>query len=76
MAFVSTVYQPEPAVVLRAAVQGSAVFGSSFFIRTGERANLFIIDPARSSLRFSRDPLATLAKRANSTLIRTNVFSL
>lgn len=76
MAFVSTVYQPEPAVVLRAAVQGSAVFGPSFFISKGERANLFVIEPTRSSLRFSRDPLATLVKRANSALIRTNVFSL
>ncbi len=52
--------------VLRAAVQGSAVFGRSFFIRKGSRANLFAMDPSRSSLRFSRDPLATLVKRANS----------
>lgn len=76
MAFVSTVYQSEPAAVLRAAVQGSAVFGPSFFIRKGSRANLFVVDPARSALRFSRDPLATLVKRVNSAAIRTNVFSL
>jgi cytosine/adenosine deaminase-related metal-dependent hydrolase len=76
MAFISTVYKIAPAVVLRAAVQGSAVFGLPFFIRIGGRANLFVMDPARSALRFSRDPLATLAKRANSAAIRTNVFSL
>jgi cytosine/adenosine deaminase-related metal-dependent hydrolase len=76
MAFVSTVYRTEPAVVLRAAVQGSAVFGPSFYIRKGGRANLFVTDPARSALRFSRDPLATLVKRGNSAAIRTNVFSL
>jgi cytosine/adenosine deaminase-related metal-dependent hydrolase len=76
MAFVSTVYPLGPAAVLRAAIRGSAVFGPSFFIRRGTRANLFVVDPARSALRFSRDPLATLAKRANSAVIRTNVFSL
>lgn len=76
MAFLSTVYKIAPAVVLRAAVRGSAVFGPSFFIRQGSRANLFIVDPTRSALRFSRDPLATVVKRANSAAIRTNVFSL
>jgi cytosine/adenosine deaminase-related metal-dependent hydrolase len=76
MAFVSTVYKITPADILRAAVRGSAVFGPSFFIRQGSRANLFIVDPARSAMRFSRDPLATLVKRANSSAIKTNVFSL
>ena len=76
MAFVSVAYRLEPAVVLRAAIRGSAVTGPSFFIRKGNRANLFVVDPARSALRFSRDPLATLAKRLNSAGFRTNVFSL
>jgi cytosine/adenosine deaminase-related metal-dependent hydrolase len=76
MAFVSTVYPLGPAAVLRAAVYGSVVFGRSFFIRQGSRANLFVVDPARFALRFSRDPLATLVKRANPAAIRTNVFSL
>jgi cytosine/adenosine deaminase-related metal-dependent hydrolase len=76
MAFLSTVYRIAPKVVLRAAVRGSAVFGPSFFIRQGSRANLFIVDPGRSALRFSRDPLATLVKRANAAVIRTNVFSV
>lgn len=76
MAFVSTVYKIAPTDVLRAAVRGSAVFGPSFFIKQESRANLFVVDPARSALRFSRDPLATLVKRANPAAIRTNVFSL
>jgi cytosine/adenosine deaminase-related metal-dependent hydrolase len=76
MAFVSFVYRLQPAAVLRAAVRGSGVFGPSFFIQKGSKANLFTVDPARSSLRFSRDPLATLVKRANSAAIGTNVFSL
>jgi cytosine/adenosine deaminase-related metal-dependent hydrolase len=76
MAFVSTVYHIAPAVILREAVAGSAIFGSPFFIRRGGRANLFVVDPSRSALRFSRDPLATLVKRVNSAAIRTNVFSL
>jgi cytosine/adenosine deaminase-related metal-dependent hydrolase len=76
MAFISTIYRIAPAVVLRAAVIGSAVFGTPFFIRKGARANLFVVDPARTALRFSRDPLATLVKRMNSARIRTNVFSL
>jgi cytosine/adenosine deaminase-related metal-dependent hydrolase len=76
MAFVSTVYPLGPATVFRAAIRGSSVFGLPFFIQEGGRANLFVVDPTRSALRFSRDPLATLAKRANSAAIRTNVFSL
>jgi cytosine/adenosine deaminase-related metal-dependent hydrolase len=76
MAFVSTVYKVGSAAVLRAAVRGSEVFGLPFFIREGGRANLFVADPARSALRFSRDPLTTLVKRANSAAIMTNVFSL
>jgi cytosine/adenosine deaminase-related metal-dependent hydrolase len=76
MAFISVLHQITPPLILHAAVRGSAVFGLPFFIREGGRANLFIVDPARSALRFSRDPLATLVKRVNSAAIRTNVFSL
>ncbi|OPX63870.1 MULTISPECIES: amidohydrolase family protein [unclassified Methanoregula] len=76
MAFVSAVYRLPPPAILRAAVRGSAVTGPSFFIRKGGRANLFTVDPARSALRFSRDPLATLVKRADRAIIRTNVFTL
>jgi cytosine/adenosine deaminase-related metal-dependent hydrolase len=76
MAFVSTIYGLDPGTILRAAIRGSEVFGRSFFIRKGSQASLFVVDPARSALRFSRDPLATLVKRGNSAIIRTNVFSL
>ena len=76
MSFTAIVYRQSPADILRAAVQGSAVLGRPFFIRKGSRANLFAMDPARSSMRFSRDPLATLVKRADSRTIITNVFSL
>jgi cytosine/adenosine deaminase-related metal-dependent hydrolase len=76
MAFTLNVYRLSPETLVRAAVRGSGLFGMSFFIRKGGQANLFLIDPARSSLRFSRDPLATLAKRANPADIGRNVFSL
>jgi cytosine/adenosine deaminase-related metal-dependent hydrolase len=76
MAFISTVYRLPPAAIFRAAVRGSDLLGTSSFIREGAPANLFVAGPGRSALRFSRDPLATLVKRANSALIRTNVFSL
>ncbi len=76
MAFISTVYKIAPLHLLKAAVRGSGIFGEPFFIREGSRANLFVMDPARTALRFSRDPLGTLVKRANSAVIRTNVFSL
>jgi cytosine/adenosine deaminase-related metal-dependent hydrolase len=76
MAFVSKIYQIAPSVILRAAVRGSEVFGRPFFIQEGGRANLFVMDPAKTALRFSRDPLATLVKRANSAAVMTNIFSL
>ena len=76
MAFTSTVYRIDPKVLLRAAVQGSELTGHSFFIRKGVRANLFTIDPAQSSLHFSRDPVASIIKRASSCQISHNVFNL
>jgi cytosine/adenosine deaminase-related metal-dependent hydrolase len=76
MAFTSTIYGLEPKRLLQAAVQGSELIGSSFFIRPGSQANLFTIDPAGTSLRFSRDQLATLVKRAHFSVIGTNVFNL
>ncbi len=76
MAFTSTVYGIDPTVLLGAAVRGSALTGSSFFIRTGARANLFTIDPARSALHFSRDPVASIIKRASGSQIGNRVFNL
>jgi cytosine/adenosine deaminase-related metal-dependent hydrolase len=75
MAFVSTVYKTDPAAILRSAVGGSILGGSSSFIRTGARANLLRIDPGKSSLLYSRDPLFSLVKRAPFTAIGTNLFN-
>ena len=76
MAFVSTVYGLEPDILLRAAIQGSELSGESFFIRTGARANLFMIDPFQSALQFSRDPVTSIIKRVSCGHIVHNVFNL
>lgn len=76
MAFTSIVYRIDPRILLRAAVCGSELTGTSFFIRTGVRANLFTIDPEQSSLHFSRDPVTSIIKRASYCKISHNVFNL
>jgi cytosine/adenosine deaminase-related metal-dependent hydrolase len=76
MAFTSAIYRIEPPILLRAAVQGSELTGRSFFIRTGVQANLFTVDPAQSSLHFSRDPVTSIIKRASYCQISHNVFNL
>ncbi|NMB79182.1 MAG: amidohydrolase family protein [Methanomicrobiales archaeon] len=76
LAFTATVYKQHPKSLLHAAVAGSALTGSPFFIRMGAWANLFTIDPARSGLRFSHDPVASLVKRGYNSPIRNNVFNL
>ncbi|PKL70805.1 MAG: amidohydrolase [Methanomicrobiales archaeon HGW-Methanomicrobiales-1] len=75
MAFVSAIYGMEPRHLLCAAVQGSVLTGSSFFIRKGARANLLQIDPSRSALHFSRDPVASITKRVTGCQIVHNVFN-
>jgi len=75
MAFVSTVYRISPETILRAAVGGSMISGRPFFIRVGARANLFTLDPARSALRFSHDPVLTIVRRACGFPIGKNVFN-
>jgi cytosine/adenosine deaminase-related metal-dependent hydrolase len=76
MAFVSTVYRLDQETLLRAAIQGSALAGLPFFIRKGARANFLLIDPTRSALHFSRDPVASITKRAPGCHIVHNVFNL
>jgi cytosine/adenosine deaminase-related metal-dependent hydrolase len=76
MAFASTVYGLEPEILLRAAIRGSELCGESFFIRTGARASLFMIDPSKSALQFSRDPVASITKRGPGTHIVHNVLNL
>jgi cytosine/adenosine deaminase-related metal-dependent hydrolase len=75
MAFVSMVYGLEPAAVLRSAVAGSALAGSPFFISTGARARLQIIDPEKNALKFSRDPIASITKRLSLLFNGANVFN-
>ncbi len=76
MAFTSMVYHIDAKILLRAAVQGSELTGHPFFIHPGARANLFTIDPKRSSLHFSRDPVSSIIKRASYCQIGNNVFNL
>ena len=76
MAFTSAVYGIDPEVLLGTAVKGSEIAGPSFFIREGARANLFTIDPARSALHFSHDPVASIIKRASGSQIGNRVFNL
>ena len=76
MAFTSAIYRIDAKILLRAAVCGSELTGHSFFIREGGRANLFTIDPVRSSLYFSRDPVTSIIKRASYCQISHNVFNL
>jgi len=76
MAFTSTVYQVDPKVLLSAAIRGSELTGSSFYIQKGERANFFTIDPVRSTLHFSHDPVISIVKRASCCNVSNNVFNL
>ena len=75
MAFVSAIYNMEPEPLLHAAIQGSELSAESFFIRTGARANMFVIDPCQSSLQFSRDPVASITKRVSCGHIVHNIFN-
>jgi cytosine/adenosine deaminase-related metal-dependent hydrolase len=76
MAFTSTIYRVDPKVLLSAAIRGSELTGSSSFIQKGARANFFTIDPARSTLQFSHDPVTSIVKRASGCNIGNNVFNL
>jgi len=76
MSFVSTVYRLDPITIIRSAVTGSQFTGSPFFIRKGERAAFFTLDPSHSALAFSRDPAASIVKRAPYNAIGNNVFNL
>ncbi|MCX6697969.1 MAG: amidohydrolase family protein [Methanoregula sp.] len=76
MSFVSYVYHLNPQQIIRAAVQGSELTKSSFFIKKGVRAAFFTIDPSRSAIRFSRDPLSSIVKRACAGWIGKRVFNL
>ena len=74
LAFTGYVYGLEPRVLLRAAVSGASLAHRDFSIRKGSAATFFLLDPGRSNMRFSRDPLSTIVKRASSIDIVKKVF--
>lgn len=76
MMFASFVYRIGAVDLLRAAVEGATVTGSSAWIESGARANFLVIDPARGGVAFSHDPVASLVQRLDSSMIETKVFNL
>ena len=75
MSFLTTVYRVPPDTVLRAAVAGSALSGSSYFIRERSPANFLVLAPRESNLWLSRDPVRTLASRAGADNILKKVIN-
>ncbi len=75
MAFLHTVYQIDPEDVVRMAVTGSSLLQESFFIKKCAHANFFILDPHRSNLFFSKNPVASIVKRGFSIGSCKNVFN-
>jgi len=76
MEFTATVYGLPPRQVLAAAIAGAGFSGGNPFIAPDGPARLVVVDPGRSGLTFSRDPVATLVKRVSAGDIReTFLFS-
>ncbi|MDR2854685.1 MAG: amidohydrolase family protein [Methanomicrobiales archaeon] len=61
-----TIYHIDPKDALIMAISGSSIHRRSPYINIGNPANLFLIDPTRSNLQFSRDPLATIVRRVTA----------
>ncbi|HXW98372.1 MAG TPA: amidohydrolase, partial [Methanomicrobiales archaeon] len=72
MAFTSTAYRIDPREILRAAILGSECFLSPAFIEEGSPARFLVLDPGRSNLSSSHDPVASLVRRAGPSDIREN----
>jgi cytosine/adenosine deaminase-related metal-dependent hydrolase len=76
MEFTATVYGLTAREILRAAIAGSDLFGESPFLAPDHPARIVTVDPGRSGLSFSQDPVATLVKRVSAGDIReTFLFS-
>jgi cytosine/adenosine deaminase-related metal-dependent hydrolase len=76
MEFTATVYGLPPRQVLAAAITGAGLSGESPFLAPGSPGRLVVVDPGRSGLTFSRDPVATLVQRVAAVDIReTFLFS-
>lgn len=74
MAFLSVVYKISPEDVLEAATGGIRLFNRDYQIKTGNKPAFFSIDPARSNISFSRDPVKTVAGRMNLSYIERMYF--
>ncbi len=76
MAFVATLYRAPPADILRAAIAGAGLAGRSGFLEEGQKSSILVIDPGRHNLSFSKDILATMVKRLDSSSIEQNVLNV
>ena len=76
MAFTATLYRVPPVEVLRAAVAGAALSGRTGYLEDGEEARFLVVNPGRSNLSFSKDILATIVKRLDSSSIEQTVFNM
>ena len=70
MAFVHTVYRIDPREILGMATGGPACLGAPSWIEVGSPARFIVIDAAGSNLASSRDPVASLVKRAGPSDVR------
>jgi cytosine/adenosine deaminase-related metal-dependent hydrolase len=75
LSFLTTVYRVDPIRALRAATEGRRLWGRSPYLEQGADANFFVVDPARSNLRFTRDLRATCVKRLNTVGIVKKVYN-
>jgi cytosine/adenosine deaminase-related metal-dependent hydrolase len=75
MEFTATVYGLPPGEILRAAIAGGDLAGESPFLAPGHSARLVVVDPGRSGLSFTRDPVATLVQRVSAGDIRETFLS-
>jgi len=69
-----TIYHIDPRDALLMAVCGSSIYGSSPYISVGSPANFFIVDPTRSNLQFSKDPISSIVRRVTAVDIIDRYF--
>jgi len=69
-----TVYHIDPVDALLMAVRGSFIHDSSPYISVGNPANFFVVDPTRSNLQFSKDPISSIVRRITASDIIDRYF--
>jgi len=74
LAFTEYVSALEPSSLFTAAISGASLIGRNFSLAKGSSVNFFVLDPGRTNMRFSRDPVATIIKRASCGDIVKKVF--